>query len=250
MKYPPFLEVKDRLFEDKDKNLLYIAMFNRKRQFTAYAVTDLHNKALVEESMPFHMVVKRRNSGDTKYAQSVNGISLHEIIFGEKAPPGYQIDHENWDGLDNRRANLRLVTCGENSHNQRKREGTTSEYFGVCLWEGKWIAKIRHDGESYNLGKYDDEEEAAKVHDVYAVHFYKDKARINIKDGEYFLSTEEIEDIYKNGIPAQYKLKKRGEGRELPECIGLTVEDIIIKKDMMAIGIENLLPHKKKLKKV
>ena len=218
---PYYLEVKDRLFEDKEKHLLYIAMFNKKREFTAFAYTDLDNRALVEPHMPFYMRVQRTNKKDLRYAtSSLTGMDLHEVIIGEKAPPGYQIDHENWDGLDNRRENLKIVTCGANGHNRTKLEGTSSEYYGVCLTDGRWLAQITFERKHYNLGRYDTQEEAAKVHDIYSVHFYKEAARLNIKDGEYFLCAQEVKDIYENGIPEQYIMKKRGEGRKYPECIG------------------------------
>jgi hypothetical protein len=218
---PYYLEVKDSLFEDKEKNLLYIAMFNKKREFTAFAYTNLDNRAIVEPHMPFYMQVQRTNRKDMHYAKSsLTGMGLHDVVIGEKAPPGFQNDHENWNGLDNRRENLRTITCGGNGHNRIKQEGTSSQYFGVCLSAGKWKAQIKFGREHYNLGRFDTAEEAAKVHDIYAVHFYKDTARLNIKDGEYFLCAQEVKDIYEHGIPKQYKLKKRGEGRKYPECIG------------------------------
>ena len=252
---PYYLEVKDRLFEDKEKNLLYVAMFNKKREFTAFAYTNLDDRALVEPHMPFYMQVQRTNRKDLRYAvSSLTGMKMHDVIIGEKAPPGYQNDHENWNGLDNRRENLRTVTCGVNGHNKTKLEGASSEYFGVCLTEGRWMAQIKFERKNYNLGRYDNAEEAAKVHDIYAVHFYKDEARLNIKDGEYFLCAQEIKDIYENGIPEKYKLKKRGEKREEKEENTLPVLEnsttsIIMIKPMPVKHIENLLIHKQKQKK-
>ena len=113
-----------------------------------------------------------------------------------------------------------LVTDGGNSHNRVKSDNTTSEYYGVCLTSyKKWRASIVFEGTMHNLGDYDDVEEAVKIHDIYAVHFYKTGARLNTKNGEYFITKEEVDDIYKNGIPEKYKRVKRGENRELPQCI-------------------------------
>lgn len=217
---PYYLEVKDRLFEDKAKNLLYVAMFDTEKRFTAFAYTNLDNKEIILEHMPFYMVTQTSETKVKRYAKSsTSDMSMHDIIFGEKAPKGYVIDHDNSDGLDNRRENLRLATFSENSHNRVKPEGCSSIYSGVSLVKGKWRAAIAFKGETYNLGKYDNEEDAAKIRDVYAVHFYKDIAHLNTKDGKYFLTQEEVADIYENGIPKKYKIKKKGEGRDLPKNI-------------------------------
>ena len=209
-----YLEVHERLFEDKEQNVLWIAMFDQYRKFTEFAYASLEDKELIRENMPFYVY----QSKNKKYCQNNSRTHLQEVIIGQKAPPGYKIDHENSNGLDNRRENLRIVSDGVNSHNRVKKEGCSSEYFGVCAAKGnKWKAGIQFEEKSYNLGTFDREEEAAKVYDMYAVHFYKHLARINTKDGKYFLTKEEVADIYKNGIPEQYQRKKKE--RDLPTCI-------------------------------
>ncbi len=217
----PFLEVKDRLFEDKEQNLLFIAMFDSDKQFTDFAYTELNSKELIIPHMPFYMAIQKSNRLDKKYAKSsVSGMGMHDVIIGEKPPPGYKTDHGNSNGLDNRRENLMLVTDGGNSHNRVKIDNTSCKYYGVSLTTyKKWCSAIVFQGIRYHLGEYDDIEEAVKIHDIYAVHFYKDGARLNTKDGEYFVNKEEVDDIYKNGIPEKYKRVKRGENRTLPQCI-------------------------------
>ncbi len=87
-------------------------------------------------------------------------IYLHRMLLS--APKGVQVDHINRDGLDNRRANLRLCTHNENQHNRSKQANNTSGYKGVswCKRNKRWGARIVVDGASYRLGLFDTPEEA------------------------------------------------------------------------------------------
>ena len=227
-----FLEVHERLFEDKEQNVIWIALFDKNKKFVDLAFASLEDQELVEQNMPFFQYVSRKKNKVKKYAQNSAGMSLSQIIIGGKAPPGFKIDHENGNGLDNRRENLRIVSDGVNNHNRLKKEGCSSNYFGVCAGKAnKWTATIKFEGKSYYLGNFVTEEEAAKVHDIYAVHFYKHFARVNTKDGKYFLTKEEVLDIYKNGVPEKYQRKeKEGNQRGLPSCIYRTGEQFYYKK--------------------
>lgn len=89
---------------------------------------------------------------------------LHREILGLERGDPRTGDHENRDRLDNRRSNLRIVTKSENNQNVSARPGT-SAFRGVC-WDierGRWLAYARVDGAKRNLGRYDDEQEAAAV---------------------------------------------------------------------------------------
>jgi hypothetical protein len=81
------------------------------------------------------------------------------------APAGLEVDHINGDKLDNRRANLRLATIGQNRQNAARRKDNTSGVKGVS-WkrgENKWRARIVVDGKERHLGLFDRLEDAERA---------------------------------------------------------------------------------------
>jgi hypothetical protein len=99
---------------------------------------------------------------------------MHQLLAGRGA------DHENGDGLDNRRANLRVATGSQNMANQGSRGGT-SQYKGVG-WHrgaGKWIARITVNYQGRHLGLFADEEAAARAYDAAAFEAWGEYARLN-----------------------------------------------------------------------
>lgn len=125
-------------------------------------------------------LLKSRNKGG--YActgPGVDTVLMHRLIM--QAPPDKQVDHINGNRLDNRRENLRLVTNSQNNMNQKKQDGTSSQYKGVS-WDKskqKWSSKIMLNGRTVNLGRYDDELLAAHVYDAAARYMFKEYARPN-----------------------------------------------------------------------
>lgn len=100
-------------------------------------------------------------------------IYLHRFLLD--APEGLQVDHVNHNGLDNRRANLRLATPSRNTQNQSGLLSTnTSGYRGVFRYKlvGRWRAGIRLDGSTRHLGYFDTPEEAARTFDRAAVEMF------------------------------------------------------------------------------
>ncbi len=84
-------------------------------------------------------------------------------------PPEF-IDHINGDTLDNRIANLRCATAGENSCNQKLRSNNTSGFKGVSVRpDGKWFASIRRHSKTVYLGLHPTAEAAHQAY-VEAAH--------------------------------------------------------------------------------
>lgn len=97
---------------------------------------------------------------------------MHKLITGFDST-----DHQNHDGLDNRRSNLR---DGErNQQNMRSFVGTSSQYKGVTRRRSKWIAQIRRSGEHHYLGIFPTEEQAAQAYDDAARDLFGEYACLN-----------------------------------------------------------------------
>ncbi len=91
-----------------------------------------------------------------------NRTYLHQLLVGKAK--GFDVDHINGDGLDNRRRNLRLIPHRLNIvHTTAFARKKASKYKGVW-WDrrGKrWRSEIRVKGKKYWVGSFDNEESAA-----------------------------------------------------------------------------------------
>jgi len=104
---------------------------------------------------------------------------MHRVIMG--AGDDHIIDHINRDGLDNRRANLRLCTLSENARNTHSRKGASSAYIGVSWHKrsGKWLARLKVAGRDKYLGVFYCEADAAHAYDAAARNHFGEFANPN-----------------------------------------------------------------------
>jgi hypothetical protein len=119
--------------------------------------------------------------GKRKKFQSV---PMHRMILGLMPGDGKIVDHINGNGLDNRRANLRICSHTENVRNAKKTTiRYTSKYRGVHFDKGygkkKWRAGIRVDGKLICLGRFLTEKEAAIAYNEAAPRYFGEFARLN-----------------------------------------------------------------------
>ena len=109
-------------------------------------------------------------------------VRMHRAVLD--VPEGKFIDHINHNGLDNRKANLRIVTRGENSWNKRKQRGNYSSQYKGVTWlkrSGKWQARIVCKGTSIFIGQFDDEKAAARAYDARAAELFGEYAALNFR---------------------------------------------------------------------
>jgi hypothetical protein len=114
------------------------------------------------------------------YGKPGEWVYLHRVILNARS--GELVDHINQNGLDNRRANLRIVTKSQNNANARKRSGRrTSKYKGVDLNRkaGLWRAQIAVDCRHRCIGHFTSEIEAALAYDAAARQAFGEHAAVN-----------------------------------------------------------------------
>ena len=110
---------------------------------------------------------------------------MHRLIIN--APNGMQVDHINGDTLDNRRANLRLVTSQQNRMNQRLRSDNKTGYKGVFIKKktGKYTAKIQCGNVIRNLGCFTSAHDAARAYNKAARDLFGEYAYLNNVEDNY-----------------------------------------------------------------
>jgi hypothetical protein len=104
---------------------------------------------------------------------------MHRVILG--TPKGFDSDHVNGDGLDNRRCNLRVATRSQNQANSQKRTGTSSKFKGVS-WDStwkRWVARLQVKGKMIRIGRFASEESAAMAYNDTARKYFGPYARPN-----------------------------------------------------------------------
>ncbi len=120
-----------------------------------------------------------RNGGKRGKQSRTFIVKMHREVLGD--PPGMIVDHINHNGLDNRKANLRIVTREQNLYNSRKNNSGTSKYKGVTFFkrDKRWRAYITHKKKHIFIGSFPDEQAAAKAYDEKAKQLFGEYAFLN-----------------------------------------------------------------------
>lgn len=105
---------------------------------------------------------------------------MHRQILGLQKGDGIKSDHRNGNGLNNQRYNLRKCTTQQNGFN-RTCQSHSSQYKGAS-WDTKtkkWRAQIQLNENTFRLGSYETEIEAAKAYNRKAKELFGEFARLN-----------------------------------------------------------------------
>jgi len=129
----------------------------------------------------------RRNKGPYAITRVYRADGKPTTMLMHTAITGWpRTDHEDHNGLNNQRSNLRPATSAQNQHNRRSNIKGSSRYKGVHWVTGhrRWRAMIRIDGTQRYIGQFTSEEEAALAYNYAALEIYGAYACLNPVDGK------------------------------------------------------------------
>lgn len=114
--------------------------------------------------------------------------AVHRLLAESFLPNPFNlpyVDHIDNDTLNNCVDNLRWCTASQNQQNKPSsgQKSKTSKYKGVS-WDKKnkrWLVQIQFNNKNLNLGRFQDEVEAAKHYDEMARKYHQKFAQTNFK---------------------------------------------------------------------
>lgn len=128
----------------------------------------------------WHALKSKNTFYAARSTKSGNYVYMHRQIMSPRS--GFVINHIDFNGLNNSRSNLKVVSVSENSHWCGKRSNNISGYKGVSIFTrtGRWRACIRKNGKTYFAkGSFLDKKDAALAHDALAKNHFGDSAFTN-----------------------------------------------------------------------
>jgi hypothetical protein len=175
-------------------SLFLLLLYRRLRYGYAFRLIELtRGKFAIVDTEDYHRLKKHKwhahKSPHTYYAVKslTNGkkqkrinMYMHHLVVN--VTEAMKCDHINHNGLDNRKANLRIATHTQNVWNRRKfKTPSRSKYKGVDWVKDikRWRARITVDGRRLHLGFFRDEVDAAKAYDQAAREYHKEFAALN-----------------------------------------------------------------------
>jgi len=174
-----------------DDDVIRIPLRARDGSVRAWAIVDREDADLAELrwSLGSKGYAQRTTCGaDTPSGCGVESLHRHVLARAIDRPLNRreECDHISGDRLDNRRANLRAATHGQNVVNRSGRG--ESLFLGVHRDRRRWRAQISplgsgEHGRKLHLGIYDAEEDAARAYDRAAREYHGEYARLNFPDG-------------------------------------------------------------------
>jgi hypothetical protein len=95
--------------------------------------------------------------------------------------PNGDLDHINFDRMDNRIENLRIASVAANQRNRGVQSNSSTGIKGVTRHKqtGKYMAKISLNKKATYLGIFDDPHEAAHAYNRAAIRLHGEFARLN-----------------------------------------------------------------------
>lgn len=142
-----------------------------------YQVSNLGNvkslsKIINDKKLKEKLLTPCKNSGGYLWVKfTINKIeksfSVHRLValtfLGESK---LVVNHKDLNKLNNSLENLEYLSQRENNHHYTSTLKKSSKYIGV-IWDkhrNKWMAKIKKNGKSFHIGRFDNELEASNAY--------------------------------------------------------------------------------------
>ena len=161
-----------------------ILLRNRTGEIISYSLVDKEDYEKIKNTK-WHLYSWNLNNGYAQGHMNNKLILMHKYLMNDNED---LIDHINNNRLDNRLSNLRKSCDFLNNYNRTKTKNSSSKYFGVHYDKSrkKYMAQIIKDGKHYSIGRFENEEEAAKARDKKAIELYGDFAKLNFPQNNIF----------------------------------------------------------------
>lgn len=179
-------DISNRNIQTGDGNLKRIALRGN-RGTGLYTMVDDEDFEFLSQ---FKWVLSRKGYAETgrtkllKRYYPKTRVQMQRLLMRDVVKEGLLVDHINGDKLDNRKENLRLVTMSQSNANRGKinfryKPDKRSKFIGVSWNRNKWRAIICKEGNQEYIGRFDNEEDAARAYNKRALELFGEYARTN-----------------------------------------------------------------------
>lgn len=140
---------------DEEQNLCKIELRNKKCEIVGYAIIDLED---VDKCKKYKWHMRKGTSTNYVIASLSENEKLHLHRYLTNCPEDMEVDHIDYDGLNNKKENLRIVTHSQNGANRKNNN------VGVIkVPSNNYQASIMKDYEHNYIGTFSSKEEAIEA---------------------------------------------------------------------------------------
>lgn len=157
-----------------------------------YISLTQNKKVLIDDDIyaryhdvPFH-ASRVKNKFYARTSRTLMGHSirtyLHQLVIGLPVSRHWQICFKDGNTLNCLKENLIYIRRSDNTQKHSKTQigrKKTSKYIGVSFRPARYLARIKFDGKLINIGEFENEIDAVKAYNQYAIKCFGDKAKIN-----------------------------------------------------------------------